>query len=436
MLKLGPELFELLNAKQRVGNMTPVTYGVPGISSAEIASIEAQLGFQLPADFAYLFQHLRDPGRVFFPWSNFNKQEYDDSIRWVLQGIEFDIDHHKFWMDRWGKRPPTLSTALDIARKDFEKWPKLLPIHSHRFLAAEPCRPGNPVFSIKQTDIICYGADLAHYLLNEFVDHDRVLHARGRRPAGERHKRRLLEEGKDEEAKVQLGLVLHGDPDLAKEIDQQWTNAYVSRGETLLKKNKDEEAKTQFGLALQRDPGSAKQIEKAWADRYIVRGTKLLDEGKDDEAKTQFDLARLRKLEGGSKADVLEAIAWQWFLHDKAAEGLGDAEQAVSLAAKDGSKRDTRGQIYLTLGRVDDGLSDLDLAIQYDYKKDAGTWYGRGRIYELQGKRELAIADYRHAISIDPGDDKYYKSAIDKARERLSALGAALLSPEAEFRRR
>jgi hypothetical protein len=176
MLKLGPELFELLNANQRVGNMTPVIYGVQGLSSAEIVSIEAQLRFRLPADFAYLFQRLRDPGRVFFPWSNFKKQEYDDRIRRILQGIEFDIDHNKFWMDRWGKRPPTLSAALDIARKDFETWPKLLPIHSHRFLAAEPCRPGNPVFSIVQTDIIYYGADLAHYLMNEFVDHDYVLH--------------------------------------------------------------------------------------------------------------------------------------------------------------------------------------------------------------------------------------------------------------------
>jgi hypothetical protein len=95
MLKLGPELFELLNAKQRVGNLTPVIYGVPGLSAAEIASIEAQLGFSLPADFAYLLQHHRDPWRVFFPWSNFKKQQYDESIHWVLQGIEFDIDHNK-----------------------------------------------------------------------------------------------------------------------------------------------------------------------------------------------------------------------------------------------------------------------------------------------------------------------------------------------------
>src|SRR5262245_21648212 len=119
MLKLGPELFDLLNANQRVGNLTPVIYGVPGLSSAEIASIEAQLGFQLPADFVYLFQHLRDPGRVFLPWSNFKKQSYDDSIRWVLQGIEFDIDHNKFWMDQVGE---TTSYVVRGARRCEERF--------------------------------------------------------------------------------------------------------------------------------------------------------------------------------------------------------------------------------------------------------------------------------------------------------------------------
>jgi hypothetical protein len=178
MLKLGPELFEQLNTKQRVGNMSPVVYGVSGLSSDEVASIEAQLGFRLPVDFTYLFQNLRDPSRIFFPWSSFTKQEYDESIRWVLKGIEFDIDRNKFWMERWGKRPSTLSAALDIARNDFETWPKLLPIHGHRFLAAEPCLPDNPVFSVMQTDIIYYGANLAHYLLNEFVDHNYSLHTR------------------------------------------------------------------------------------------------------------------------------------------------------------------------------------------------------------------------------------------------------------------
>lgn len=74
-----------------------------------------------------------------------------------------------------GFEPAALSAALTIARKDFETWPKLLPIFGHRFLAAEPCRRGNPIFSIMQTDIICYGANLAHYLMLEFIDSDYAL---------------------------------------------------------------------------------------------------------------------------------------------------------------------------------------------------------------------------------------------------------------------
>jgi hypothetical protein len=175
-MELGPELFELLNSKQWVGNQAPVNYGARGLSSEQIAFIEAQLGFRVPDDFAYLFQNLQDPGRVLFPWSEFDKRKYDERIEWVLRGIEFDIEKNGLWLERWGKKPDTLSAALDIARKDFVTWPKLLPIYGHRFLAAQPCRSGNPIFSIMQTDIIYYGADLPHYLLNEFVDHDYSLH--------------------------------------------------------------------------------------------------------------------------------------------------------------------------------------------------------------------------------------------------------------------
>ncbi len=169
-MKLDSELFAVLNAKQSVGNKSPVVYGAPGVSAGQIASIEAQLGFRLPDDFAYLLQNLQDPGAVLFPWMDFDKREYDQSIDCVWRGIEFDIKNNVVWLERWGARPDTLSIAIDQAKKDFLRWPKLLPIYSHRFLAAEPCLSGNPVFSIKQTDIIYYGADLARYLLAEFVD--------------------------------------------------------------------------------------------------------------------------------------------------------------------------------------------------------------------------------------------------------------------------
>ncbi len=174
--ELGPELFELLNAKQHVGNQIPVIYGQGGLSEKEITHIETELGFKLPEDFVYLLQNIQDPDRVFFPWKNFEKKEYDESIAWVLHGIEFNVSNAQLWLPWWEEQPDNLEDALEIVRKDFPTWPKLLPIHSHRFLAAEPCQKGNPVFSIMQTDIIYYGANLGHYLAQEFVESNHTFH--------------------------------------------------------------------------------------------------------------------------------------------------------------------------------------------------------------------------------------------------------------------
>jgi len=106
---------------------------------------------------------------VFFPWTRFSKSDYDESIERLWEGIRFDIDNNNLWLHRWHEKPKARHEAHKIARSDFVTWPKLLPVSGHRYLAAEPCLPGNPVFSIMQTDIIYYGAHLADYLLHEFV---------------------------------------------------------------------------------------------------------------------------------------------------------------------------------------------------------------------------------------------------------------------------
>jgi hypothetical protein len=172
-MQLGPELFALLNAKQRVGNMKPVVYGQGGLSDQELDRIEGQLGFALPPDFRYLLGNIKDEGNVFFPWAKFDLAEYQRRVDQVLEGILFDVEKCGDWADCLGERPSPPSAAAERARREFPKWPKLLPIYSHRFLPAHPCEPGNPVFSIVQTDIIYYGANLAHYLMNEFLERDR-----------------------------------------------------------------------------------------------------------------------------------------------------------------------------------------------------------------------------------------------------------------------
>ena len=61
-----------------------------------------------------------------------------------------------------------LQDAFVIAKQAIDQAPKLIPILGHRYIPDSPQESGNPIFSVYQTDIICYGRDLEEYLGNEF----------------------------------------------------------------------------------------------------------------------------------------------------------------------------------------------------------------------------------------------------------------------------
>ena len=85
-----------------------------------------------------------------------------------LRGVLFDVEHNEFWLEEWGRRPNSLEGALRVAGELVAAAPRLIPVYAHRMMPDEPHMPGNPVFSVHQTDIIHYGFDLADYLRHEF----------------------------------------------------------------------------------------------------------------------------------------------------------------------------------------------------------------------------------------------------------------------------
>jgi hypothetical protein len=91
---------------------------------------------------------------------------------WPFEGLAFDIEKNAFWVDEWGPRPLHVADAVEIARKHVSAAPTLIPIYSHRYLPADPSLPGNPVFSVYQSDIIVYGRDLWDYFRHEFQTED------------------------------------------------------------------------------------------------------------------------------------------------------------------------------------------------------------------------------------------------------------------------
>jgi hypothetical protein len=156
----------------------------PGLTDREVARIEDVHGFRFPSDLRSLLQYalpLQDPlpgGAIpeglsapiggFPDW----RHESDQIMRWrldgPLEGILFDIEHNDFWLPAWGEKPAELEPRLDVGRRNVAQAPTLIPVYHHRCIPDDPLIAGNPVFSVHQTDIIYYGADLATYFLVEF----------------------------------------------------------------------------------------------------------------------------------------------------------------------------------------------------------------------------------------------------------------------------
>ena len=165
-----------------------------GLSEAETQRIEATFGFRFPPDLRQVLQHVlpvsgpppRETAlvshdgqtweqvdvihsKITFPdWRNGPHDELEYMLDRPADGICFDIEHNDFWMQEWGPRSPELADCLTLARAELAKVPTLIPVWAHRYIPSEPQCPGNPVFSVMQTDIIYYGSDLAWYFYNEF----------------------------------------------------------------------------------------------------------------------------------------------------------------------------------------------------------------------------------------------------------------------------
>ena len=143
-----------------------------GLSDEEIRNVEMTFGFRFPPDlrsFLSKAMPISKSGDNRFPdWRNPGSSALSDQLAWPFEGIAFDIEKNAFWWKPWGERPASLPDAIAVAKAAVDCAPRLIPIHGHRYLPAEPLLAGNPVLSAYQTDIIYYGLDLRRYLAHEF----------------------------------------------------------------------------------------------------------------------------------------------------------------------------------------------------------------------------------------------------------------------------
>jgi hypothetical protein len=136
----------------------------PGFTPAELASVEARFGFTFADDHrAFLAAGAPVGGR----WPDWRAGDVP-TLDWPVEGVLFDVEHNDFWYDAWGRRPPTLDAALGEASRQLAQVPVMVPVYGHRYLPAGRGTFGHPVLSMYQTDIICYGANLADWVTADF----------------------------------------------------------------------------------------------------------------------------------------------------------------------------------------------------------------------------------------------------------------------------
>ena len=140
----------------------------PGLTEKELECVERIHGFRFPPDLRSLLGSALPVAQGFPDWRAPESSELVSQLAWPFDGIAFDIEHNDFWWNGWGPRPAELPEAIGVAKVAVETAPRLIPIFGHRYLPAEPAFAGSPVFSVYQTDIIYYGADLRRYLACEF----------------------------------------------------------------------------------------------------------------------------------------------------------------------------------------------------------------------------------------------------------------------------
>ena len=150
-----------------------------------------------------------------------------------------------------------------------------------------------------------------------------------------------------------------------------------------------------------------------WEQRLLDRAGAYLAVGDYDRALADFDAYEKRPHDPavlGGRAGAFEG-------EGDYARALAEYNEAISIAPGIVGLYDGRAWTYYKLGKLQEGLADVDNILSHGWKTAAATYCTRGHILEALGRKQEAIADLRTALAFDP--DKRTRDRIDAALGRL-----------------
>lgn len=182
---------------------------------------------------------------------------------------------------------------------------------------------------------------------------------------------------------------------------------------------------------------SAKPVKHPDSYAY-TRALEAIDQEKYDEAFGWLSREIRENPDNGYAYARISGIYYQLNEYGKALSALNEALKKLPKKDKESIANTylNRCSVYLAMEDTVSGLHDVDAAIKLDPKRK-DLYDARGMIYSEQGKYDLAEADYKKIIELDPGDVTGYIGValadIDRHRydEAIKLLDYAIkLSPE------
>ncbi|MGW6283555.1 hypothetical protein [Streptomyces sp. NPDC055107] len=168
----------------------------PGLADAEFDRIEAEYGIVFADDHRAFLAAALPVGRAEppdedasprNPWTDWRDGDPDlirERLEWPVDGLLFSVEHG-WWLPggRWGPRPADPAEAVVAARAALASAPRLIPLHSHRYLPSRGpggtagalpgvAAHGSPVLSVVGGDTIHYGRNLEEWVELEFAEED------------------------------------------------------------------------------------------------------------------------------------------------------------------------------------------------------------------------------------------------------------------------
>lgn len=138
-----------------------------GYSQSELEAIQDKWRLRFPPDLVELMRERRPLRSGGFDWLTMPAEEIKRALYWPFEGLLFDVQQNDVWWPEWGPMPKSAAEQAARLSEVFATAPKLIPLFGHRYLPETPKERGNPVFSVYQSDVIYYGADLADWLARE-----------------------------------------------------------------------------------------------------------------------------------------------------------------------------------------------------------------------------------------------------------------------------